>query len=106
MKIVIFEPHPDDLLFGPGPIIFDWIAEGHEIFVITVTDGRACFRRNRFVHMEEEDVAKIRIDEAKEAIKFLKITSKNHHLLLFHDKDGQKYVKDGFVDYPTTVYLA
>lgn len=45
MKIVIFEPHPDDLLFGPGPILLDWIKEGtHEIHVITVTDGRACFR--------------------------------------------------------------
>lgn len=95
MKIVIFEPHPDDLLFGSGPIIFDWIAEGHEINVITVTDGCACFRKNRFVNMEEDDVAKMRIDEAKEAIKFLKIPLENLHLLLFHDKDGQKYVKDG-----------
>ena len=27
MKIVIFEPHPDDLLFGPGPILLDWMKE-------------------------------------------------------------------------------
>jgi len=30
-KIVIFEPHPIDLLMGMGPIIFDWIEEKHDI---------------------------------------------------------------------------
>ena len=45
MKIVIFEPHPDDLLFGPGPILLEWINEGnHDIHIFTVTDGRVCFR--------------------------------------------------------------
>ena len=100
MKIVIFEPHPDDLLFGPGPILLDWIKEGtHDIHVITVTDGRACYRHGNDVYAKEvaemtkEDVANMRINEARQAIKFLGI--KNHHLLNFHDADGQKYVKNG-----------
>ena len=102
LKIVVFEPHPDDLLFGPGPILLDWIKEGtHEIHVITVTDGRACYRFGGDVYsddvakMTENDVASMRTTEARQAIKFLGLRSENHHLLNFHDADGQKYVKDG-----------
>ncbi|TFF63677.1 MAG: hypothetical protein EU521_00695, partial [Promethearchaeota archaeon] len=100
MKICIFEPHPDDLLFGPGPILFDWITQNNQIHVITVTDGRACYRsiQDKFsedvAEMTEDDVADMRITEAKKAIDFLGIPPKNHHLLKFHDADGQKYVND------------
>ncbi|MHA1291578.1 MAG: PIG-L deacetylase family protein [Promethearchaeota archaeon] len=95
MKIVIFEPHPDDLLFGAGPKIFDWIKEGNDIHIITVTDGRACYRGHNEIRIDEDDVAKMRINESKKAIKFLGISPKNHHFLYFHDADGQKYVKEG-----------
>ena len=101
MKIVIFEPHPDDLLFGPGPILLDWIEEGHEIHVITVTDGRACCREGADVFspeikaMSEDDIAYMRTEEARQTIKYLGIPIQNHHLLDFHDADGQKYVKEG-----------
>ena len=88
MKIVIFEPHPDDLLFGPGPILLDWIKEGqHDIHIITVTDGRACYRESGDILLEdastmtEDDVAEMRINEAKISMEFLGITSDNHHLL-------------------------
>lgn len=99
MKIVVFEPHPDDLLFGPGSLIFDWIKEGHEIHVITITDGRAFFRGMRkppeeVKKMSEDDVAEMRISEAKKAIEFLNLPEENHHLLYFHDADGQKYVEE------------
>ena len=102
MKTVIFEPHPDDLLFGPGPILLDWINEGnHDIHIVTVTDGRACYRSGDDVFSEdvacmtEDDVAEMRISEAKKAIKFLGIPPENHHLFYFHDSDGHKYVKEG-----------
>jgi LmbE family N-acetylglucosaminyl deacetylase len=94
MKIVIFEPHPDDLLFGPGPKIFDWKKEKHEIHVITITDGRACYREREGVEMAEDEVAKMRLKEARQAIKFLGLPEGNHHLLKFHDADGQKYVDE------------
>ncbi len=102
MKIILFEPHPDDLLFGPGPILLDWIAEKkHDIHVITVTDGRACYRFGddsyapEVATLTEDDVANMRINEAKQAMKFLGLPEKNHHLLYFHDADGQQYVKQG-----------
>ena len=101
MKIVIFEPHPDDLLFGPGPILLDWIKEGnHDIHIITVTDGRACYRSEEdtfhedVAKMTEEDVVEMRINEAKKSIEFLGLPLENHHLLYFHDADGQIYVQD------------
>jgi len=102
LRIFIFEPHPDDLLFGPGPILLDWINERiHDIHVITVTDGRACYRSGadsyapEVTKMTEDDVANMRINEAKQAINFLGLPSKSLHLLYFHDADGQKYVKEG-----------
>jgi LmbE family N-acetylglucosaminyl deacetylase len=102
MKIIIFEPHPDDLLFGPGPILLEWINENtHDIHIITVTDGRACFRVGEQADSEnapimtEDEVATMRIKEAREAIKFLGIPKENHHLFNFQDADGQKNVKKG-----------
>lgn len=101
LKIYIFEPHPDDLLFGPGPILLDWIEEGtHDIHIITVTDGRACYRAGIDKYLDdvdqltEDDVASMRIQEAKDAIQFIGLPEENHHLLKFHDADGQKYVED------------
>ncbi|MFW9951794.1 MAG: PIG-L deacetylase family protein [Candidatus Thorarchaeota archaeon] len=102
MKIIIFEPHPDDLLFGPGPIILNWISQMmHEIHVITVTDGRACYRSsgNSYTQdiskLNENEIAEMRINEAKQAIKFLGLSPQNHHLFHFHDTEGQTYVKEG-----------
>ena len=104
MKIIIFEPHPDDLLFGPGPILLDWINEGnHDIHIITVTDGRACYRSvddalsEDAARMTEDEVADMRISEAKKAVVFLGLPPENHHLYYFHDADGQKYVKEGII---------
>lgn len=100
MKIVVFEPHPDDLLFGPGPILLEWIEEGkHDIQVITITDGRACYRASEdsfapeVSKMTEDEVADMRIMEAKKAVEFIGLPQENLHLLKFHDADGQKYVK-------------
>ncbi len=102
MKIVIFEPHPDDLLFGPGPILLEWIEKNeHDIHVVTVTDGRACYRASDdlfsedVAKMTEDDVAEMRINEAKQAIKFLGLPLENHRLFYFHDAEGQKYVHEG-----------
>jgi LmbE family N-acetylglucosaminyl deacetylase len=95
LKIVIFEPHPDDLLFGTGPKIFDWIEEGHNVHIITVTDGRAAYRDAREIDMPEDEVAEMRINEAKRVIEFLGLNKENHHLLFFHDAVGKKYVKEG-----------
>ncbi len=100
MKIYIFEPHPDDLLFGPGPILLDWIEDKNEIYIITVTDGRACYRSGEdkysddVANMTEDDVAEMRISEAKRATDFLGLPHENHHLLRFHDADGDKYVPE------------
>jgi len=95
MKIVIFEPHPDDLLFGIGPKIFDWINENHDIHIITVTDGRACYRGHENIVIMEDGVAEMRLKEAKRVMEFLKLPSKNLHLLKFPDAEGQKYVQEG-----------
>ena len=113
MKILIFEPHPDDLMFGPGPILLEWIKQkAHEIYIVTVTDGRACFRASDdFLSeeakiMTEDQVAEMRINEAKNSIEFLGIPPENHHLLYFHDADGQKFVKEGIIKIKTLKHLS
>ena len=98
LKIVIFEPHPDDLLMGPGPIILKWIEESHDIHIITVTDGRACLRKSEekdIVEIPEDEVAEMRINEAKEAMEFLGLPQENLHLLYFPDAESHKYIKEG-----------
>ena len=100
MKIVIFEPHPDDLLFGPGPILLQWIKEGHDIHIITVTDGRALFRGGGDVYapdvqnFSEDEVASMRIEEAKQVLNFLGLTEQAQTFLRFQDAEGQKYVAE------------
>ncbi len=99
-KIVILEPHPDDLLFGPGPVIFDWISQGHEITVLTLTDGRKVYKvspeklSDEVKNMPEDEVAAMRIKESKNAVKLLGLKSENHYTFRYHDADGSKYVKD------------
>lgn len=97
MKIVIFEPHPDDLLFGAGPIIFDWIEEGHNIHIITVTDGRACYRGHKDIDMSEDDVADMRIKEAKATIEFLGLPLENLHLLNYPDSKAWRNRNEGIL---------
>jgi len=97
MKILIFEPHPDDLLFGAGPIIFDWIEKAYTIHVITVTDGRACYRGYKEIDIEEDDVATMRTNEAKQAIHFLGIPLENLHLLNFPDSKAWRYKKEAIL---------
>jgi len=86
--IFIFEPHPIDLLMGMGPIIFDWIEEKHDIHVITITDGRALIEKVKKEEskMSGDDIADMRINEAKKSITFLKIPAENLHILNIRDK--------------------
>jgi LmbE family N-acetylglucosaminyl deacetylase len=39
--LVVVAAHPDDETFGAGGLIHSWAAAGHEVTVITVTDGEA-----------------------------------------------------------------
>ncbi|MFX1359966.1 MAG: PIG-L deacetylase family protein [Promethearchaeota archaeon] len=101
LKIVIFEPHPDDLLMGAGQIIFNWIEQGHDIHIITVTDGRACYRKmkddktSEALKMTEDEIAIERLTEAKKSVEFLGLPSENLHLLKFPDAKAQDYIKEG-----------
>lgn len=84
-----------------GHSIFDWIKEGHDINIITVTDGRACYRKTKekldeqTANMTEDQVAEMRINEARKVDEFLSINPEKHYFLYFHDADGQKYVREG-----------
>jgi LmbE family N-acetylglucosaminyl deacetylase len=38
-RILIFEPHPDDVAFQIGGSVAKWVSQGREVFVCTVTNG-------------------------------------------------------------------
>lgn len=101
LKIVIFEPHPDDLLMGVGQIIFGWIEQGHNIHIVTVTDGRACYRKMEddktieALKMTEDEIARERLTEAKRTVEFLGLPPENLHLLKLPDAEAQDYIRSG-----------
>jgi N-acetylglucosamine malate deacetylase 1 len=65
-RILIFEPHPDDIAFQIGGSVFKWLAEGKEIMVCTVTKGNnSTFDMN----VTSEQIEKIMQREHHQAIK-------------------------------------
>jgi len=85
MKIVIFEPHPDDLLFGAGSLIFDLIKENHDIHVITFTDGEEMYVNIKRIKITPEELGKMRVAESKRVIEFLSLKKENHVMLHYPD---------------------
>ncbi len=96
IKIVAFAPHPDDVTYGCGGSMMKWLEEGHDVHVIWFTDGRACFRKirevgnfdfSKFMAKSEDQIAKIRFNEANNAADHLGIKNDNRHFLNYYDQD-------------------
>jgi len=107
MKIIVFAPHPDDEVYGCGGSILKWMEEGHDVHVIYVTDNRALLSWGHdngevleevardYIHLSEEEIGKIGLNEAKKAAKALGFTKSNIHFFKFHDQDAMNQIKKG-----------
>jgi LmbE family N-acetylglucosaminyl deacetylase len=107
MKIVIFAPHPDDEVYGCGGSILKWMAEGHDVHVIYVTDNCALITWGRkhdalveeeakeYINLSEEEIGKIGLEEARKVAKAFGFPKSNVHLFEFHDQDAMNQIEKG-----------
>ena len=107
MKIVIFAPHPDDEIYGCGGSILKWMEEGHDLHIIYVTDNCALITwgkkkdqliedcANEFLHLSEEEIGKIGLQEAVLVAKNFGFLDSNVHLFKFHDQDAANQIQKG-----------
>ena len=80
MKILVVVAHPDDVDFGAGGTIANWVAQGDEVIYCLVTDGQAGGSDNT---VTREQVAQMRRLEQTAAAKMLGVTEL--HWLGFQD---------------------
>jgi LmbE family N-acetylglucosaminyl deacetylase len=84
MKYLVVEAHPDDLVFFCGGAVARLIAEGHELSVLTVTDGEQGTLNPAFDTAEK--LAEVMRQEHRRALNCLNISEvkflgeKNHFL--------------------------
>jgi LmbE family N-acetylglucosaminyl deacetylase len=92
-RILVFAPHPDDETLACGGTIVKKIQEGHEVYVVVMTDGR--HSHDLVLGLKEpppEAIAKIRAREVSEATAILGVQSDNLILLGFEDSKLNQYV--------------
>jgi len=74
MRLLYILPHPDDESFGPGPVIYKYINEGHEVHLLTLTKGGATKQRFR-LNLNIEEMGEVRFREMLNVQKVLNLTS-------------------------------
>jgi LmbE family N-acetylglucosaminyl deacetylase len=109
MKIVIFAPHPDDEVYGCGGSIMKWMAEGHDVHIVYVTDNCALVSWGRkhnelieeeakeYVNLSEEEIGKIGLEEARKAADAFGFPKSNVNLFEFHDQDAINQIDKGII---------
>jgi LmbE family N-acetylglucosaminyl deacetylase len=89
MKILVFAPHPDDDLIGCGGSIAKNIKQGNDVTIVYMTSGDA-----GSLKYTKEELAKIREEEAKEAVKIVGVKD----LVYLRIPDGYvEYNRDNLV---------
>jgi len=114
-KIVVFAPHPDDETLGCGGTIAKKVAEGYEVLIVILTDGRFLLAHGLGINSDPspEQVKEIRKREVLNAVKILGVPEKNVIFLDFVDgtlkeneSEVQKRVADILEKYsPSEVYF-
>ncbi|GAG74199.1 unnamed protein product [marine sediment metagenome] len=107
MKIVVFAPHPDDEVYGAGGSILKWMAEGHDVHIVYVTDNRALItwgknnnqiileEAKEYLDLSEEQISVICLKEAKCVARAFGFPESNVHLFRFHDQDAINQIQNG-----------
>jgi|Deesub1362A_J573_1020465.scaffolds.fasta_scaffold06384_3 LmbE family N-acetylglucosaminyl deacetylase len=86
-RIIVFAPHPDDETLGCGGTIAKKIAEGYEVLIVVLTDGRFLLLKGCSIGTDPtpEEVKEIRKSEVLRAAKILGVPKKNVIFLDFVD---------------------
>lgn len=83
MKVIVFAPHQDDEVLACGGTIIKRIRDGHQVFIVFMTDGR--FGCGNEEYAKAEEVKSIRNHEAVQAAEAMGVPSKNVFFLNFND---------------------
>lgn len=75
-NVLVLSPHPDDDVFGCGGAIIRHLAQGHEVFIVYLTDGSGGIPGKK-----EQEVVAIRQQEATEAAGILGVLPANLHFM-------------------------
>jgi LmbE family N-acetylglucosaminyl deacetylase len=88
-RIVVFAPHPDDETLGCGGTIAKRLAEGYEVFVVAMTDGRNAFSLIFGIKNAPtpQEMKEIRRTEMLKALRILGVPRSN--ILFFDFEDGK-----------------
>lgn len=73
MKVLYIFPHPDDESFGPGPAIAQQRSEGHDVYLLTLTQGGATKQRFKFNYSIEK-MGAVRVAEMQEVAQTLDLS--------------------------------
>jgi LmbE family N-acetylglucosaminyl deacetylase len=101
-KIIVFAPHPDDETFGCGGTIAKKIAEGYEVLIVVMTDGRFLLQNGSGTdsRLTPEQIKEIRRIEVLRATKILGVPEKNVIFLDFVDgtlKENEKAAEEKII---------
>ncbi len=112
---IFFAPHPDDETLGCGGTIAKRMAEGYNVFVVVLTDGRHAFSKifNITTNPTPEEMKQIRKKEVTEAVSLLGVPKNNLFFFDFEDYTLSKHEKEAeravsaFLDshFPDEVYF-
>ena len=72
--ILYIFPHPDDECFGPAPALARQRREGHEVHLLTLTQGEATSQRERLGYSKEE-MGETRYEEMQNVAEALDLSS-------------------------------
>jgi LmbE family N-acetylglucosaminyl deacetylase len=86
-RVVVFAPHPDDETLGCGGTIAKKLAEGYEVIIVVMTDGRFLLLKSFGIDDDPspEQVKEIRCGEVLRATKILGVPEDNVIFLDFVD---------------------
>lgn len=92
----MFAPHPDDETLGCGGTIAKKIAEGNEVIIVVITDGRHAFSEMLGITSDPspEELKCIRKDEVTMATKILGVPKKNLYFLDFEDGTLERHERE------------
>jgi LmbE family N-acetylglucosaminyl deacetylase len=87
--LIVFAPHPDDETLGCGGTIAKRIAEGYDVFIVVITDGRHAFSKLFRINSNPstDEMAQIRRTEMIRATKILGVPKEN--ILFLGIEDGR-----------------
>lgn len=93
-RIIIFAPHPDDETLGCGGVIAKHVREGHDVFVIYLTDGRYALKEIGEDSLDPILIRRYRKIDALKAAEILGVPKKNLFFLNIEDQNLRKHLND------------